>query len=77
MGYSSLNAENNRGVTNYFIFAWSHEKINILLSVLRIFFSFLLSTRVRTSIARTLILLLLILCLCEEYIFTTLLIVSQ
>ena len=35
-GYSPLNAENNRGVTNDVIL---HEKINILLSVLS-FFSF-------------------------------------
>ena len=34
--YSPLNAENNRGVTNGFMFAYSHEKINILLPVLNI-----------------------------------------
>ena len=38
-GYSPLNSENNRGVINVVMFAYVHEKINILLSVL-IFFSF-------------------------------------
>ena len=37
-GYSPLNAENNRGVTNDVMFAYMHTKINILLSVLSIFF---------------------------------------
>ena len=41
MGYSPLNVENNRvRVTNYVMFAYTHEKINILLSVLSIFFLF-------------------------------------
>ena len=30
MGYSPLNAKNNRAVTNDVMFALSHEKINIL-----------------------------------------------
>ena len=33
-GYSPLNAENNRDVINDVMFAYAHEKINILLSVL-------------------------------------------
>ena len=37
MGYSPLNAENNRGVTNDVIFTYAHEKINFLFSVLSIF----------------------------------------
>ena len=37
-GYSPLNAENNRGVTNDVMFAYVHTKINILFSVLSIFF---------------------------------------
>ena len=35
--YSPLNAENNRGVTSDVMFAYVHEKKNILLSVLSIF----------------------------------------
>ena len=31
MGYTPLNAENNRGVTNNVMFAYVHEKINILI----------------------------------------------
>ena len=38
IGYSPLNAENNLGVTNDVLCAYAHEKINILLSVLSIFF---------------------------------------
>ena len=38
-GYSSLNAENDRDVTNDIMFAYVHEKINILHSVLSIFLS--------------------------------------
>ena len=43
VGYFSLNVENKRGVTNGVMFAYAHEKINILLSVLSIlsFFFFL------------------------------------
>ena len=37
-GYSPLNADNNRSVTDVVIFAYVHEKINILPSVLNIFF---------------------------------------
>ena len=37
-GYSPLNAENNKGVNNDVMFAYVHKKINILLSVLSIFF---------------------------------------
>ena len=36
-GYSLLNAENNRGVTNDVMSTYLHTKINILLSVLSIF----------------------------------------
>ena len=36
-GGSPLNAENKRGFTNDVMFAYEHEKINILLSVLRVF----------------------------------------
>ena len=39
--YSPLNAENNRGVCNDIMFAYVHTKINILLSVKSICFSFL------------------------------------
>ena len=39
-GYSPFNAENNRGVTNDVMFAYAHEKINILFSVLSSFSSF-------------------------------------
>ena len=35
-GVSPLNAKNNRGVTNDVMFAYMHEKINILLSLLSI-----------------------------------------
>ena len=35
---SLLNAENNRGVSNDVMFAYVHEIINILLSVLSIFY---------------------------------------
>ena len=38
---SSLNAVNSRSITHDFMFAYAHEKINILLSVLSIFLSFL------------------------------------
>ena len=40
-GYSPLNADNNQGVTNDVMFAYGHMKINILISVLSIFFFFL------------------------------------
>ena len=43
-GYTSLNAENSRGVTNEFMFAYVHENINILLSVLGILYDFNLNT---------------------------------
>ena len=36
-GFSPLNAENNRDVTNDVMFAYAHMKVNILLSVLSIF----------------------------------------
>ena len=36
-GYSPLNKENNRGVTNDVMFAYVHTKINILLSVVGLF----------------------------------------
>ena len=37
-GHSPLNVENNRRVTNDIMFAYAHEKISILLSVLSILF---------------------------------------
>ena len=37
--HSPLNAENNRGVANGVMFAYVHEIINILLSVLSIYLS--------------------------------------
>ena len=39
-GYSPLNAENVRDVTNDIMFAYVHTKIIILFSVLSIFLSF-------------------------------------
>ena len=39
-GYSPLYVKNKRDVTNDVMFAYMHKKINILLSVLSIFFSF-------------------------------------
>ena len=49
MGFSPLNAENIRGVTNDVMFAYVHAKINILLSVLNIcfflFYDFNLNTQ--------------------------------
>ena len=39
-GYSPLNVENNWSIPNDVMFAYEHEKINILLSVLSIFLSF-------------------------------------
>ena len=41
-GFSPINAENNRGVTNDVMFTHADEKINILLSVLSMFFLLLL-----------------------------------
>ena len=42
-GHSLLHAANSRSVIHGFMFAYAHEKINILLAVLSIFFlSFLL-----------------------------------
>ena len=38
---SPLNAENNQGVINDVVFTYVHQKVNILLSVLSIFLSFL------------------------------------
>ena len=44
-GYSPLNAENNRGVTNDVVFEYAHKKINNLPSVLCIFsFFFMILT---------------------------------
>ena len=39
-GYSPFDAENNRSVTNDVTFAYAHEKLYILLSVLIMFFFF-------------------------------------
>ena len=46
--HSSLNEENNRGITNDVRFAYVYEKINILLSVLSIYsFFFMILTWIR------------------------------
>ena len=47
--YSPLNAENNRGVTNDVMFAYVHEKMNILLSVLSIFSFFFYDCKLNTQ----------------------------
>ena len=48
-GCSPLNAENNQGVTYDVIFAYAHEKINILLSVLNIFISVFYEFNLKTQ----------------------------
>ena len=48
-GYSPLNAENNRGVSNRDMLTYAHEKIYILLSVLSIFFSFFYEFNLNTQ----------------------------
>ena len=39
-GYAPLNAKNNRGVTHDVMFAYMHEKTDILLSLMSTFLSF-------------------------------------
>ena len=48
-GYSALSAENNRGVNNDVMFAYVHEEMNILLSVLTIFSFFFIIVTINTQ----------------------------
>ena len=49
MGYSPLNAKNNLDVTDEVMFACVHTKLNILLSVLSIFFFLLYDFNLNTQ----------------------------